>query len=163
MLGRPTRAIWLLLWLVLLPARIAMAQEPAPDTLAAAKELIGVMNLTDQYKVIVLDIIKTLKPSIVQGRPEVDGQYDAITPTVVNALQPGLSKLSDAMAIIYARNFSVDDLHALIAFYKTPTGQKLVQKLPTLAGESRLAVSRTIAGEVRQQLMEELRNKGVNL
>ena len=121
------------------------------------------MHLTDQYKVIIRDIIQTLKPSIVQGRPEVDQQYDAIAPTLVDAFQPRLSELSDIMAVIYARNVSIEDLQALVAFYKTPTGQRLIQKLPTLAGESRVAVSRTVVGEVRQRMIEELRKKGIGL
>ena len=166
-LGRRTCVVLLLVSVMLLPWRLALAgdptPQPSPEALASAKELIAVMHLTDQYKVIIRDIIQTLKPSIVQGRPEVDQQYDAIAPTLVDAFQPRLSELSDIMAVIYAKNLSMEDLQALVAFYKTPTGQRLIQKLPTLAGESRVAVSRTVVGEVRQRMIEELRKKGIGL
>lgn len=166
-LGRLTCVVLLLVSVMLLPWRLALADDPtpqpSPEALAAAKELIGAMHLTDQYKVIVGDIIQTLKPSIVQGRPEVDRQYDAIAPTLVDAFQPRLSELSDIMAVIYARNLSIEDLQALVAFYSTPTGQRLLEKLPTLAGESRVAISRTVVGEVRQRMIEELRKKGIGL
>src|ERR1700757_2293078 len=61
----------------------AWAQTPAPppaENLAAARELVGVMKATDQFKAVLPTIMQGIKPSIVQGRPEVERDYDTIMP-----------------------------------------------------------------------------------
>ena len=37
---------------------------------------------------------------------------------------------------IYARNFTEEQIDDLVAFYKTPTGQALIDKLPTITAEA---------------------------
>jgi len=68
--------------------------------------------------------------------------------------------------VTYSRNFSSEDLLALIAFYKTPAGQKLLQKLPTVTQELMLVggkFGQSVAEDMRKRMIEELRKKGVNL
>jgi uncharacterized protein len=36
---------------------------------------------------------------------------------------------------IYARHFTVDELHQLTAFYRTPTGAKALHEIPQVMGE----------------------------
>jgi len=74
--------------------------------------------------------------------------------------------MSDAAALVYANNFPIDDLHALNEFYKTPTGRRLLQKLPTISQEMLVAgmkFGQSIGGEVQRRMIEELRKKGVTL
>jgi hypothetical protein len=40
--------------------------------------------------------------------------------------------LKEDLIRIYAENFSLNEVNDLIAFYKTPTGQKAIQKIPEL-------------------------------
>lgn len=42
---------------------------------------------------------------------------------------------------IYARHFSVDELHDLIAFYRSPTGLKAMHELPLVTGELIVAIT----------------------
>jgi hypothetical protein len=144
----------------------AGAQTPAPEAVAAAKELIETMHLNDQYNAILPGIFKNLKPAIVQGRADVERQYDALTPMMIDAFRQRVSEMSDAAAIVYARNFSTDDLHALNSFYNTPTGQRLLQKMPSISQEmmgAGLKFGQSVGGEVQRRMVEELRKKGVNL
>jgi hypothetical protein len=70
--------------------------------------------------------------------------------------------LSEAVAIIYANNFSADDLRGLIAFYKTPLGQRFLQKSAPVAQQSMLAGQRfgqSVAADMRLRIVEELRKK----
>ncbi len=144
----------------------ARAQTPAPEAVAAAKEVIQTMHLNDQYNAIIPGIFKNLKPAIVQGRADVEQQYDALVPAMLDAFRQRVSELSDAAAIVYARNFSIDDLHALNDFYKTPAGQRLLQKMPTISQEmmgAGMKFGQSIGGEVQKRMVDELRKKGVNL
>jgi hypothetical protein len=102
----------------------------------------------------------------VQGRAEVDREYDALAPFILGGFKERMSELSDAAAIIYARNFSTEDLIALSAFYKTPLGQRLLQKLPTVTQETMLAggkFGQSVGEDMQKRMIEELRKKGVNL
>jgi uncharacterized protein len=45
-------------------------------------------------------------------------------------------QLVDSIAVIYARSFSVEDLQALVAFYTSPTGQRLKNLQPALVSQS---------------------------
>jgi hypothetical protein len=77
-----------------------------------------------------------------------------------------MSEISEAIAVIYANNFSAEDLQAIVAFYKTPAGQRILEKTPVLAQQS-LAVGskfgQSIAEDLRKKMTDELRKKGVNL
>jgi uncharacterized protein len=145
---------------------LAQAQTPAPEVVAAARELVETMHLNDQYNAIVPGIFKNLKPAIVQGRVDVERQYDALSPAIIDAFRQRVSEMSDAAAVVYAKNFSIEDLRALNEFYKTPTGQRLLQKLPTISQEmmgAGMKFGQSIGGEVQRRMIEELRKKGVTL
>jgi uncharacterized protein len=145
---------------------LARAQAPSPEAVAAAKELVETMHLNDQYNAIMPTIMKNLKPMIVQGRADVERQYDALAPAMVDAFRERMSEMSEAVALVYAKNFSVDDLHALNEFYKTPTGQKFREKMPAISQEmmgAGMKFGQSIGGEVQKRMVDELRKKGVNL
>ena len=142
-----------------------MAQTASPEVLSAANEL-QTMHYKEQVSAILPGIFKALKPSIVQGRAEVDREYDVLVPIMLEGFQTRLSELSEAAAIVYSRNFSSEDLLALTAFYKTAVGQRLLQKLPTVTQELMMAggkFGQSVAEEIRKRMIEQLRKKGVNL
>jgi uncharacterized protein len=142
------------------------APTPAPDALVAARELVETMHLTKQFEAILPSIIKTIKPSIVQGRAEVDRQYDALVPVMLEGFRSRLGEMTDAVVTVYASNFSTEELQALTAFYKTPVGQKMLDKLPTVTQQT-IAVGarfgRSVGEDLRKRMIEELRKKGADL
>lgn len=170
MLHRLLRVTGLLVVVLMLAAPLARAQTaapaPPPDALAAAKDLVTTMHLVDQFKALMPAIVKTLKPAIVQGRNDVDRDYDTLMPILLDGFQARFTELSEAMAIVYANNFSADDLRALITFYKSPVGQRLLEKTPVVTQQSMLAgqkFGQSVAVELRQKIIEELRKKGHNI
>src|SRR5689334_16014237 len=95
----------------------AQAQSPAADAEAAARELISVMKLDEQFKAMLPAIMKTMKPAIVQNRPDVDREFDAFAPKLIAGLASRISELSEGLVAIYSSNFSADELRAVTAFY----------------------------------------------
>jgi hypothetical protein len=148
------------IWLTPVPAR---AESLSPESIAAAKELVATIKLGEQFKSLMPTIMTTLKPAIVQGRANVERDYDAMIPMLLQSFQSRMDELSDAVVKVYASNFTADDLRALIVFYKTPVGQKFLQKTPLLAQQT-MAVGqqfgRSVASEIRTRMIEELRKKG---
>ena len=140
------------------------ASAPA-ENLAAARELVQVMKATDQFKALLPTIFEGLKPAFVQGRPEMAKEYDAIMPIIINGASQRLAAFGDMLANIYAQNFSVDELHDLTAFYRSPTGQKLIARQPTIARASMVAgqqFGQTLVADLKEQITEELRKREQN-
>jgi uncharacterized protein len=165
MSNRLFRMVGLLATVLLLTAP-ARAQSPSPESTAAAKELINTINLADQFKNLMPMIMKNLKPAIVQGRSEVDRDYDAMVPVLLEASQARIGELIEAVAIIYSSNFSAEELRAVIAFYKTPVGQKFLQKQPFMMQQTMTVgqkFGQSIAADMQKRMIEELRKKGHSL
>jgi uncharacterized protein len=142
------------------------AQTPSSDAMTAARSLVTTMKLTDQYKALLPAILLTLKPALVQDRPEIERDYDAMMPTIVDAFAPYYNAMVDDVATVYANNFTVGELHEIEAFYRQPVGQKLLEKTPALTQQSNQVgqdASRKAAEDLRMRLTEALRQKGHKL
>ena len=129
----------------------------APENLAAARELVSAMKVADQFKAQVPSLIANIKPVIVQNRPEVEKKYEAMMPTFQQQAMQRVDELTEAMATIYARYFTVDDLHVIAAFYGTPTGQKVLEVNPSITAQNVQAVNqfgRAVADDIKKQMGE---------
>jgi hypothetical protein len=142
------------------------AQTPSPDTMTAARGLVTMMKLADQYKALLPGILLSLKPALVQDRPEIERDYDAMMPTITDAFAPYYSAMVDDIAAVYAKNFTAGELREIEAFYHKPAGQKLLEKAQAVAQQSMQAgqdASRKAAEDLRARLTEALRQKGHKL
>jgi uncharacterized protein len=121
------------------------------------------IHLMDRFKALMPAIVKGLKPAIVQGRSDVDHDYDALTPVLIDGFQARFNELSDAIAILYASNFTADDLRGPLAFDQSPVGRKFLEKIPIVTQEFLVAgqrwFGRSVAAAMRQRIVEELRTK----
>jgi len=148
------------------PAAAQPAAAPTQDALAAARELVQVARAADQLKLILPSIIQALKPAVVQGRPEVERDFDAFAPALLDNMSARLPEFADEIVLIYARNFTPGEMREMTAFYRTPVGQKLLEKLPTVTQESMRAGQawgQRIGAEVQNRMIEELRKRGHNI
>ena len=144
----------------------AATQAPPPDAVAAAKELVVTMRAADQLKTLLPLIMQQMKPAIVQGRPQVEKDYDAIMPTLVDGMLARSNELVELMAIVDARNFTAAEIGQVTAFYRGPVGQKFLEKMPAIAQESMAAGQKwgqEVAGDLRGRIIEELRKRGHNI
>jgi len=142
------------------------AQTPSPDAMAAARELIVTMHAVDYFKATMPALMQAMKPAIAQNRPEVERDYDAMVPLVLEGMNTRMNDLIEQVAVLYAKNFTADELREAVAFYRGPTGQKIVQKLPAITQESILIGQRwgqSIGGELRGRMIDELRKRGHNI
>jgi hypothetical protein len=144
----------------------APAQTPSPDAMTAARSLVTTMKLSDQYRALLPGILLGLRPALTQDRPEIERDFDAMIPTIVDAFAPYYNRMVDNIATVYANNFTAGELREIEAFYRQPVGQKLLQKSAALAQQSNQVgqdSSRKAADELRARLTEALRQKGHKL
>ncbi|WP_249781518.1 hypothetical protein [Bradyrhizobium semiaridum] len=108
------------------------APAPSPEALAVAKEFVTTMHLVDQFKALMPSIMNSLKPAIVQGRNNVEQDYDALIPALLNGFQARFSELSRGhrhrlRQQLHPGRFARPD-HLL----QEPGRQKLLEKTPAV-------------------------------
>jgi hypothetical protein len=151
---------------ILAAAGPAGAQSPSPEAMAAARDLIAVSRAADQFKTILPLIAQQLKPAIVQGRPEVERDYDKIMPVMTDLALKHIDSVIDDMAGIYASNFSAEEMRQVTAFYRTPVGQTFLNKVPVILEQSMALgqkFAQTLLQEFQKAVTDELRNRGHKL
>ena len=139
------------------------AQSPTPESLAAAKELVTTIRMEEQAAKMLPIVIQALKPAIVQNRPEVERDFNALIPSIVDLLKQNWAQYVDGCAIIYARHFTAGELQEMTAFYRTATGRKVISSLPAVTQETVSFGTRfgqILAGDLQNRFKEELRKKG---
>jgi uncharacterized protein len=144
----------------------AMAEVPSPEALAAARSLVTTLKISDRYKALLPGILHSLKPALVQDRPEIERDYDAMTTVIADVYTPFYNAMLDNAATIYANTFSIDEMHQIEAFYRLPVGQKFLQAQPAIVQQGTDAaqeISRKASDEIRARLTDALRQKGHKL
>jgi uncharacterized protein len=161
-----SRRLLIIASVLLLSICASPAQTPSPDAMTAARSLVTTMKLSDQYKALLPGILLTLKPALVQDRPEIERDYDAMMPMIVDAFGSYYAAIMNDIAAVYAKNFTVSELREIDAFYRQPVGQKFLEKAQAIAQQSNQVgqdASRKAAEDLRMRLTEALRQKGHKL
>jgi hypothetical protein len=160
------RRLSIITCMLLFSISVASAQTPSPEAMIAARSLVTTMKLSDQYRALLPGVLLGLRPTLTQDRPEIERDFDAMMPMMVEAFAPYYTTMVDNVATIYANNFTAAELRAIEAFYRQPVGQKLLDKSQVLAQQSAQVgqdASRKAAEEIRKRLTEALRQKGHKL
>jgi uncharacterized protein len=156
-----------ILGLCLLFSGPAPAQSPSPEQLAAARELVVTMKLATQLKVLMPVFVNALKAAMLSGRsPEFVRDFEALLPTLMAEMEKHYDEFSDQAAMLYAANFSAQELREVTAFYRSPTGQKLLERQPEITRQSMAlgqAWGAKVGEDLKQRMIEGLRKKGYNI
>lgn len=68
-------------------------------------------------------------------------------------------ELEDLITGVYDRHFTTDDVKQLLAFYRTPVGQKVVAALPAITQES-MVVGRDWGSRIGASVAAQLQSEG---
>jgi hypothetical protein len=145
---------------------VASAQAPSADTMSAARSLVATMKLGNQYKALLPVILLNLKPALVQDRPEIERDYDAMTAMIADTYMPFYNEMLEGAATVYADNFTTDELRQMEAFYRLPVGQKLIERSQGIVQQT-AQIGRDVgyraADAIKLRLTDALRQKGHKL
>jgi hypothetical protein len=139
---------------LLLPARAAVQETarttpPTAGQMAAARELLDAMHLQD----VSAAAVKMALDEQIRADPQLE-PYRA----VMNAWGSEIfasEEAKTAFATLYAGAFSEADLRQLVAFYRTPLGQRLANAQVTLAAKG-AEVGRALATARQADLMARI-------
>ena len=122
------------------PKPAAPAAAPAkpipPAALAAAKEILTMKNATAMFAGAVPGLVERTKNALVQQNLNYQKDLGEVAIIVSKNLAGREKEVGDGMAQIYATEFTEQELKDLVAFYKTPLGQKLLLSEPRAIQQS---------------------------
>ena len=142
----------------------AHSQQPSAAAMASAKELIATTGATTLFSPLSPGVVEQAKLLFLQQNPTIGAQLNEVAAKVRTDLAPRFSEISDQVAKFYATAFTDQELKAIIAFYHTPAGKKLLDEQPKIADASmRFAQewANKLSDEVIGKMREELQKRGI--
>ena len=149
-------AALLLAALSVFPARAQQAQAPADD--ARIDRLLEVTRAREMLDATLPQIEASQQQMLAQmtaGR-ELDAaqrqRIDALLASSSSAVRKALSweNLAPVYRDIYRQTFTGEDIDAIIAFYESPAGQRMLEKMPALMQNTMTAMQRLIVPMLQQ-------------
>jgi hypothetical protein len=114
----------------------ASAQQPpplkpaSPAAMAAAREILAMKNASAMYASAVPNIVQRTKDELLQTNLNYQKDLNEVAVVVAKKLAGREKEIGEGMAKIYANEFTEQELKELVAFYKSPLGQKLLAAEP---------------------------------
>ncbi len=163
-------AVVFALCIVAAPLRAPAQGDASADALKAANELMAVMS-KDTVRQLVTGMTAQVWPALERALRTKRSDIDQATLTELRTeferiqVEYMTGVMAEAPAI-YAKHFSAQELRDMLAFYKTPTGQKSLQVMPQLTSEVFAMVMQKMQG-LQMQIMgaftNVLRQRGIDL
>jgi uncharacterized protein len=144
----------------------AHSQQTSVAAVATAKELVAATKATTIFNPLIAGVVEQAKLLFLQQNPGLAKDLNEIAEKMRTDLAPRFSELNDEMAKLYASHFTEQELKAILVFYKSPVGQKLLQQQPTVVDASmRYAQdwANKLSDQVIAKMREELKKRGHNL
>lgn len=144
--------------------------QPSAETMQAAKDLMSIMSV-DTVRQMVSGMTNQVWPALERAlrakRSDLDQATLSGLRTEFESIQMRYMAgvMADAPAI-YAKHFTAAELRDMMAFYKTPTGQKSLKAMPQVMTDIFAMIMPKMQG-VQVQIMdafnEVLRRRGIDL
>lgn len=128
-----------------------------------ARELLETIRLTQQIDRTMAIVAEKTAEFMRQSRPQMAAEEAKAYGEIYAAeLKARSGALVDEIALLYAKEYSEDDLRQIIGFYKSPIGQKYLDTQPKLTASgaslgkawedtNEEAVLRSVAAEMRKR------------
>lgn len=143
------------------------AQQPAkpvsPGAIAAAKEILALKNATAMYANAVPGMVQKTKDALIAQNLNYQKDLNEVAPVVAQALAGREKEIGEGMAHAYAMEFTEQELKDLVAFYKSPLGQKLINSEPKAIAMSMAYMdqwARNFTEVVMAEFRAEMRKRG---
>ena len=145
----------------------AQSQPPSPEALQAANELFSIVS-KDMIQQLVSQLTAQFWPPLERN---LRTKYNNIGDGTITQLRgeferiqvKNLTRIMADAPPIYARHFTVQEMREMLAFHRTPTGQKALRVLPQVMGEftaSMLPKLKDVEAETMDAFNSVLRARG---
>ncbi|GLK85962.1 DUF2059 domain-containing protein [Ancylobacter defluvii] len=144
----------------------AAAAQPSPERMKLANELLVANGEASSFDSIIPTIIEQAAGSFVQANPDLIRDLRDVAKTLVPEFETRKSEITAILARTYAAQFSEAELGELLAFYRSPTGRKLVEQRQELLDEGLKGIqawSAKFAQEVEGRVRAEMKKRGFTI
>jgi uncharacterized protein len=114
----------------------APAPAPTAGAVAAARELVVVKGGAAMFEPVIPGVIETAKNSLVPNNPNLTKELNDVAAQLRKDYDGKKAELVYEVAVIYAKHFTEQELKELVAFYKSPLGQKMLKEEPLALDQS---------------------------
>ena len=147
----------------LAPPAIAQQKAPTASQINLARELVVIKGAAKVFEAVIPGVIEQGKSTLLAQNPALQKDLNQIGDQLRTEYAPRLNDIVTQFATMYATYFTEQELKELVAFYKTPLGQKVTTQEPeALDRGMRSAQDWAIkfSDEVMVRLRAELKKKG---
>ena len=142
---------------------VAHSQQPSATAIATAKQLIASTGSAAVFTPLIAGVIEQAKLLYLQQNPALAKDLNEIAEKMRTDLAPRFAELSDEMARLYAMHFTDQELKAILVFYQSPAGKKLLAQQPTVVDDSMKFAqdwANKLSDQVIAQMRDELKKRG---
>jgi hypothetical protein len=142
------------------------AQQPSPAAIATAKQLVELKGATRMFDILIPGIVESAKNSFLPTHPQLAKDLNEVADRLRAEFAPRRADIANEFATVYAQHFTEQEMKDVIAFFKTPIGQKFVAQEPAVMDQ---ALSRTqtwsndLSELVVKRFRAEMKKKGHDL
>ncbi len=154
-----------LLALAALPATVH-AQAPDAERLPAAQDPMQGARVARQFDEVMPYLTQQLAQSFVAIAPEKAGEIREVFSQLAVKFVDRKGELIDQISALYAEKLALEDLKAIVGFYKSPAGVRFIAAQPEIMRQSMALGQRwgtQLGQEIEQEPREELKKRGVPL
>lgn len=144
----------------------AGAQEISQSHLDAALVAVQSAGAARGFDSVLPALAERVKSRLIRVRPDLHEVISTVVEDVALTLIPRRVDLDRAVATVWAKNFTEDELVTIAEFYKSPTGQKFAEIGPRVIQESLNSVeswSTRVGEELYEKSREQLAKDGYDL
>jgi hypothetical protein len=149
------------------PAAAQQAAAPlkqgTPACMAAARDILTMKNAAAMYANAVPNIVQQTKDQLLSTNLNYQKDLNEVAVIVAQTLAGKEKEIGEGMAQIYCNEFTERELVDLVAFYKSPLGQKLLASEPRAIQFSMSYMNgwaQNFAEVVNAQFRAEMRKRG---
>jgi hypothetical protein len=142
------------------------AQQPTPSAMATARELIEIKGAALMFDALIPGIVETAKNAFLPSHPQLSKELNDVAAQLRTEFAPRRAEIVNDFALLYAQNFSEQEMKEAIAFYKTTTGKKFLAQEPVVVDQALSRIKNLadkVSVEVLNRLRAEMKKKGHDL
>jgi hypothetical protein len=144
----------------------AAGQQPSPSAIAAAKQLLQLKGALKLVDVLIPGIVESAKNSLLPTHPQLAKDLSEVADLLRREFAPRTAEVATEFATVYAAHFTEQEMKEVIAFFKTPTGQKFAADEPAVLDQALSRTqswSNTVSEQVFARFRAEMKKRGHEL
>jgi hypothetical protein len=151
--------------LLAFPVTRAASDDPTPEEVAAGIAAFKAAGLGFTFDKVLPLLSEQIQNRLLQQRPDLRVEVPEAVNEVAIKLIPRRRELDSAAGRIWAQMFTLEELQAITAFYKSTAGQKYLDNGPKAVEDSSNEMrrwSQRVADEMYDQSVADLKAKGID-